>query len=109
MLMDLIFIWLNVIPLVSATLLDMNNDGTFFLDIGEGTYGQMFRQFGGYERSADQKDSVDARIRRLKGIFISHLHADHHLGTVTVIDRWNKVLLDPWAVLVGSVIYCGCS
>ncbi|KAK3824590.1 MAG: beta-lactamase-like protein [Benniella sp.] len=76
---------------VSATLLDMNNDGTFFLDIGEGTYGQMFRQFGGYERSADQKDSVDDRLKRLKGIFISHLHADHHLGTVTIIDRWNKL------------------
>lgn len=76
---------------VSATLMDMHADGTLLLDVGEGTYGQMFRQFGGHERSADQKDSVDDRIRRLKGIFISHLHADHHLGTVTIIDRWNKL------------------
>ncbi|KAF9936074.1 Zinc phosphodiesterase ELAC protein 2 [Modicella reniformis] len=76
---------------VSATLLDMPDNGTFLLDIGEGTYGQMFRQFGGYRRSAVQKDSVDARIERLKAIFISHLHADHHLGTVTIIDRWNKL------------------
>jgi len=89
---------LHVVPLVSATLLDMNNDGTFFLDIGEGTYGQMFRQFGGYERSADQKDSVDDRLKRLKGIFISHLHADHHLGTVTIIDRWNNVWLHPYSL-----------
>ncbi|KAG0356174.1 hypothetical protein BG005_004902 [Podila minutissima] len=76
---------------VSATLLEIPRDGTFLLDAGEGTYGQMFRQFGGYRRTPDQKNSVDTRIENLKGIFISHLHADHHLGIVTVIDRWNKL------------------
>ncbi|KAG0367805.1 hypothetical protein BGZ54_003219 [Gamsiella multidivaricata] len=76
---------------VSATLLDMPNGGTFFLDCGEGTFGQMFRQFGGYKRSAEQRNYVEDRIKRLKGIFISHLHADHHLGVVTVIDSWNKL------------------
>ncbi|KAF9184264.1 hypothetical protein BGZ51_003462 [Haplosporangium sp. Z 767] len=76
---------------VSATLLDIPKDGTFLLDVGEGTYGQMFRQFGGFKRSEDQASSVDDRIKNLKGVFISHLHADHHLGIVTVIDRWNKL------------------
>ncbi|KAI8599324.1 beta-lactamase-like protein [Dissophora ornata] len=76
---------------VSATLLDIPGDSTFLLDVGEGTYGQMFRQFGGHKRSADQTNYVEDRIERLKGIFISHLHADHHLGIVTVIDRWNKL------------------
>ncbi|KAG0093768.1 Zinc phosphodiesterase ELAC protein 2 [Podila epicladia] len=60
-------------------------------DVGEGNYGQMFRHFGGRRRSAEQKDSVDDRLRQLKGIFISHLHADHHLGIVTVIDQWTKL------------------
>ncbi|KAG0029084.1 Zinc phosphodiesterase ELAC protein 2 [Podila clonocystis] len=60
-------------------------------DVGEGNYGQMFRHFGGTRRSADQQDSVDDRLRQLKGIFISHLHADHHLGIVTVIDQWTKL------------------
>ncbi|KAF9396722.1 Zinc phosphodiesterase ELAC protein 2 [Podila verticillata] len=76
---------------VSATLLEIPRDGTFLLDAGEGTYGQMFRQFGGYRRTPDQKNSVDTRIENMKGIFISHLHADHHLGIVSVIDRWNKL------------------
>ncbi|KAG0093309.1 hypothetical protein BGZ92_006417 [Podila epicladia] len=76
---------------VSATLLEIPRDGTFLLDAGEGTYGQMFRQFGGYRRTPDQTNSVDTRIENLKGVFISHLHADHHLGIVTVIDRWNKL------------------
>ncbi|KAG0283284.1 hypothetical protein BGZ96_012348 [Linnemannia gamsii] len=75
---------------VSATLVETPKHGTFLLDTGEGTYGQMFRQFGGYRLSADQANSVDDRIKDLKGIFISHLHADHHLGIVTLIDRWNQ-------------------
>lgn len=82
-----------ILYIVSATLLEIPRDGTFLLDAGEGTYGQMFRQFGGYRRTPDQKNSVDTRIENLKGIFISHLHADHHLGIVSVIDRWNKVNL----------------
>ncbi|KAF9921554.1 hypothetical protein FBU30_008389 [Linnemannia zychae] len=76
---------------VSATLVESPKHGTFLLDTGEGTYGQMFRQFGGFRWSADQASSVDDRIKNLKGIFISHLHADHHLGIVTLIDRWNKM------------------
>ncbi|KAF9355891.1 hypothetical protein BGX26_006002 [Mortierella sp. AD094] len=76
---------------VSSTLVDIPNGGTFMLDVGEGTYGQMFRQFGRRGDSADQIDGVDDRIKRLKGIFVSHLHADHHLGIVTVINRWNKL------------------
>ncbi|KAK3842743.1 MAG: beta-lactamase-like protein [Linnemannia gamsii] len=75
---------------VSATLVESPKHGSFLLDTGEGTYGQMFRQFGGFRLSADQANSVDDRIKNLKGIFISHLHADHHLGIVTLIDRWNK-------------------
>ncbi|KAF9338391.1 Zinc phosphodiesterase ELAC protein 2 [Podila minutissima] len=76
---------------VSATVLDIPGRGSILLDVGEGNYGQMFRHFGGKRRSAEQKDSVDDRLRQLKGIFISHLHADHHLGIVTVIDQWTKL------------------
>ncbi|CAO3563150.1 unnamed protein product [Mortierella alpina] len=76
---------------VSATLLNTPHDGTFLLDAGEGTYGQMFRRFGGYKLSSGQICSVDDQIKNLRGIFISHLHADHHLGIVTIIDRWNAL------------------
>ncbi|GJJ73180.1 ribonuclease Z [Entomortierella parvispora] len=76
---------------VSATLVDTITNGTFLLDAGEGTYGQIFRQFGGYRQSTNQLSPADQHIKNLKGIFISHLHADHHLGIVTVIDRWNKL------------------
>lgn len=41
------------------------------LDVGEGTLGQIYRFYG------DESDDV---IRKLKAIYISHLHADHHIG-----------------------------
>ncbi|KFH66572.1 hypothetical protein MVEG_07097 [Podila verticillata NRRL 6337] len=78
---------------VSATLLDIPGRGSILLDVGEGNYGQMFRHFGGTRRSPEQKDSVDDRLRQLRGIFISHLHADHHLGIVTIIDRWTQLCI----------------
>jgi ribonuclease Z len=53
------------------------------LDAGEGTYGQMMRRFG--------IDRLDEEIKALRCIFVSHLHADHHLGVVHLINNWNKV------------------
>lgn len=91
--------------LVSATLVETPRHGSFLLDTGEGTYGQMFRQFGGYRLSADQANSVDDRIKGLKGIFISHLHADHHLGIVTLIDRWNQVTTEKMCTMRTYLFY----
>ncbi|KAG0050666.1 Zinc phosphodiesterase ELAC protein 2 [Gryganskiella cystojenkinii] len=68
---------------LSATLVSVPGYGGILLDVGEGTYAQMFRHFG--------KDGVLDRIKSLKAIFISHLHADHHLGIVSVIDQWSKL------------------
>lgn len=41
------------------------------LDVGEGTLGQIIRFYG---------DKADDVIQKLKAIYISHLHADHHIG-----------------------------
>ena len=64
------------------------------LDCGEGSYGQIVNHYG--------EDTADV-IRQLKMIFISHLHADHHLvrkssislfsqlakGVTTGVDSWG--------------------
>lgn len=60
--------------------------GSIMLDAGEGTYGQMMRRFG-IER-------LDDEMRAIRCIFISHLHADHHLGVVQLINKWNKASCD---------------
>ncbi|KAL9541305.1 hypothetical protein PS6_010359 [Mucor atramentarius] len=83
---------------VSATLVKIPGYGSIMLDAGEGTYGQMMRRFG-IER-------LDDEMRALRCIFISHLHADHHLGVVQLINKWNKAS-DKSAVLtiVGPFVY----
>lgn len=40
------------------------------LDCGENTYGQLYRHY---------YDETPEMLRRLKVVFVSHLHADHHL------------------------------
>ena len=41
------------------------------LDCGEGSYGQLRRRYG---------TAADDVIARLRCIWISHIHADHHAG-----------------------------
>lgn len=64
---------------VSATLLRVPGYGNYLFDAGENTLGQLKRVFG---------DETPAVLRDLKAIWISHLHADHHLGTASVIKAW---------------------
>ncbi|CAD6500767.1 BgTH12-06474 [Blumeria graminis f. sp. triticale] len=74
---------------VSATLIRVPGYGNYLLDCGENTLGQLKRVFG--------KDLPDV-LRNLKTIWISHLHADHHLGTVNVIKAWHEATRDQGAV-----------
>ncbi|PGG95867.1 hypothetical protein GX51_08096 [Blastomyces parvus] len=68
---------------VSATLLRVPGVGNYLFDCGENTLGQLRRAF-------PPKELQDV-LRDLKVIWISHLHADHHLGTVSVIRAWHEV------------------
>ncbi|KAI9887108.1 MAG: Zinc phosphodiesterase ELAC protein 2 [Watsoniomyces obsoletus] len=69
---------------VSATLLRIPGVGAYLFDCGENTMGQLRRVF-----PADELKEV---LRELKAIWISHLHADHHLGTVSVIKAWREAV-----------------
>ncbi|KAL2822374.1 hypothetical protein BDW59DRAFT_149566 [Aspergillus cavernicola] len=67
---------------VSSTLLHVPGQGYYLFDCGEGTLGQLKRMF-----SPEQLREV---FQNLRLIWISHLHADHHLGTVSVIRAWYQ-------------------
>lgn len=56
------------------------------LDGGENTFGSMMRNFG--HMNYAQLEQV---MSELSLIFLSHLHADHHLGIVSVINAWFEV------------------
>ncbi|KAF7509783.1 hypothetical protein GJ744_007478 [Endocarpon pusillum] len=62
---------------VSATLLRTGRYGNFLFDCGENTIGQLRRIFDGPE--------LGEVLRNLKFIWLSHGHADHHLGTISVL------------------------
>ncbi|PKC14653.1 hypothetical protein RhiirA5_409189 [Rhizophagus irregularis] len=77
---------------VSATLIKIPNNGFILLDVGEGTLGSMSRHFGPYDQPhGNDQTSLESCISSLKCIFISHMHADHHLGIVRVLKKWNEI------------------
>ncbi|KXX76880.1 Ribonuclease Z 1 [Madurella mycetomatis] len=68
---------------VSATLVRVPGWGSYLFDCGENTLGQLRRNLG-YQ-------GADEALKDLRAIYISHVHADHHLGTVSVINRWRQL------------------
>ena len=69
---------------VSATLVRVPGSGSYLMDCGEGTLGQLKRLYTPQKLVEVFKD--------LKMIWISHLHADHHLGTTSVIKAWYETV-----------------
>ncbi|KAH8059160.1 3'-tRNA processing endoribonuclease [Aureococcus anophagefferens] len=66
------------------------------LDCGEGTLGQLHKVYGG---------ATDAVLAGLGAIWVSHPHADHHLGLPALLAARRRLgsppvaLMAPWPVL----------
>lgn len=60
------FAWLQF----SFSCISFSDDATVILDCGEGTSGQLYRHYG---------NEAGHVLRTLKAVFVSHLHADHHM------------------------------
>lgn len=69
---------------VSSILLQPYQDSYVLLDCGEGTLGQIQRFYG--------KQKAEEVIRNLKCIYVSHLHADHHIGLIGLLTERLKLL-----------------
>ncbi|KAF9454406.1 hypothetical protein P691DRAFT_717421 [Macrolepiota fuliginosa MF-IS2] len=63
--------------------------GNILLDAGEGTMGQLTRRFG-----RGSEGDVNDILANLKCIFVSHAHADHHMGLAKLL-RQRKLLPNP--------------
>jgi ribonuclease Z len=68
-----------------------------FMDAGEGAYQQVIRKFG--HAGAREK------MKSLKTIWISHLHADHHLGLVTLLKVSYELGVVPLVIAPKAVVY----
>uniref|UniRef100_A0A3Q3BM38 Zinc phosphodiesterase ELAC protein 2 n=1 Tax=Kryptolebias marmoratus TaxID=37003 RepID=A0A3Q3BM38_KRYMA len=69
---------------VSGTLVNISPGRSVLLDCGEGTFGQLCRQYG---------DDVDQVLSRISTVFISHLHADHHTGLIKLLRQRQRALV----------------
>ncbi|KAK0738614.1 hypothetical protein B0T18DRAFT_441288 [Schizothecium vesticola] len=69
---------------VSANLLQVPFYGSYIFDCGENTLGQLRRSFG-YAKT-------DAILEDLQVLYISHGHADHHLGAASILARRAKLV-----------------
>ncbi|RKU45207.1 hypothetical protein DL546_008136 [Coniochaeta pulveracea] len=69
---------------VSCTLIRIPGIGNYLLDCGENSLGQLRRMYG--------YSGADEILRDLKAIWISHSHADHHLGTISMLRRYSEVM-----------------
>jgi ribonuclease Z len=66
-----------------------------FLDCGEGSYGSLVRRLGRERSIATALENgglgcVDDAISCISLVWISHMHADHHLGTLRLIIERAK-------------------
>lgn len=79
---------------VSGIYVNTNRGESFLLDAGEGTVGQIYRVYG------DEYLNV---LNNLNVAFISHIHADHHLGLINVLTKRSPDR-PPLAVVGPSVL-----
>lgn len=78
-------------PEVLSNLVQIPRWGNILLDAGEGTWGQIARRFGG---GAQTDGEVEAILRDLRCVFISHIHGDHHMGLAKILALRQTVRMD---------------
>ncbi|GFO38064.1 Zinc phosphodiesterase elac protein 2, partial [Plakobranchus ocellatus] len=72
----------NKIRNQSCIVVQLSKDAVIILDCGEDSYGQLHRFYG--------KQKTLEMLRKVKAIFVSHMHGDHHLGLFSLLKERAK-------------------
>lgn len=67
-------------------------EASVILDCGEDSYGQLFRHYG--------SERLKEILRNLKLIYISHQHADHHIGLIKLLKARQPLTKEPVIILL---------
>ncbi|XP_014470269.1 PREDICTED: ribonuclease Z, mitochondrial [Dinoponera quadriceps] len=86
----------NKVRNTSGIILQIDENHSILLDCSEGTFGQIAKFSG--------RSEVDDIMRSIKAIYVSHLHADHHIGLIGLMKQRRKVTQDPLYLLAPAHI-----
>ncbi|KAJ1948904.1 hypothetical protein EC988_004984, partial [Linderina pennispora] len=79
---------------VSANILDVPGYGGVVLDCGESTVAQL-KRFLGHQRLNPHNRRIpktfEQFVQSLRLLYISHMHADHHLGAILLLHEWARL------------------
>jgi ribonuclease Z len=76
---------------VSGIQVRMDNGSAILLDCGEGTVGQLLRvQSKDPDDTGYSKDNKISGLESIRAVWISHPHADHHLGLLRLLAEKAK-------------------
>jgi ribonuclease Z len=81
---------------VSAILVNTSENSSILLDCGEDTFGQLLRFYG----SANMRHVFN----KLKAVFISHSHSDHHLGLIKIIKKHYHYTRRPLVLFIPPLL-----
>ncbi|XP_011335236.1 ribonuclease Z, mitochondrial isoform X2 [Ooceraea biroi] len=70
----------------SGILVRVDENHSILLDCGEGTFGQIVRIYG--------RSEADNIVKTIKAVYVSHLHADHHMGLINLLKEREKATQD---------------
>jgi len=82
---------------VTGMSLVAKNGNSMLLDAGEGTVGQLLRVH------SNGSESTKSTLSRIKSVWISHPHADHHLGILRLLH--DREAADPVQVIAPNPIF----
>ena len=77
---------------VSGIHVRMDNGNAMLLDIGEGTIGQLLRAKQHQKYRGEGEESLADVLKKIKAVWISHPHADHHLGIIRLLEERQRLV-----------------
>ena len=77
---------------VSGVFLHMENENAMLLDVGAGTTGQLLR-------AKQYDENYREVLEGIKAVWVSHPHADHHLGILRLLAERHNLVDDPLVLI----------